>query len=101
MNLNDIKQIGILRKAKVQDTRNNEIEKRDLLMIILNDDTIHYLDITAGIGLEEYEKVLVNDKTKIEKIFKSRSVNLEEFKASHPNLDIELEDGILKAKKKE
>lgn len=100
MNLNDIKEIGILHKVKVLNTRNNEAEKRDLLMFIFNDNTSQYLDITAGIMLEEYENVLVNDKTKIEKIFKSRNVNLEEFKASHPNLDIQLENGVLKAKKR-
>lgn len=100
MNLNDIKEIGIIRKAKVLDTRNNEIEKRDLLMFIFNDNTNNYLDITAGIALEEYESVLINEKTKIEKIFKSRNINLEEFKNSHPDLDIKLENGILKANKK-
>lgn len=99
MNFNDINEIGIIHNAKVNDTHSNQIEKRDLLVFILSDNTTHYLDISAGKELEEYENVLANNKTKIEKIYKSRNVNLEEFKASHPDLDIKLEDGILKAKK--
>jgi len=100
MNLKDIKEIGLLHKIKVQDTRNNEIENRDLIMFVFNDNTVNYLDIIAGIPLEEHEKVLINAKTKIEKIFKNRNVNLEEFKTKHPDLDIKIEDGILKAKRK-
>ena len=98
--LANIKELGILYKAKVQDIRNNESEKRDLIMFIFNDKTIQYLDIEAGIPLEAHEKVLINDKTKLEKIYKNRNVSLEEFKTSHPDLDIRLEDGILKAKRK-
>jgi len=100
MNFNDIDEIGMLKNAKVNDTRNNETENRDLLVFIMNDKSIHYLDLTAGRELEEYEKVLGNLKTKLKRIYQSRNVNLEKFKASHPNLDIKLEDGILKAKRK-
>lgn len=100
MDLKDIKEIGLLHNVKVQNSCNNEIEKRDLIMFVFNNNDIQYLDIEAGIPLEKHEKVLVNDKTKVEKIFKNRNENLEVFKANHPNLDIKLEDGVLKAKKK-
>ncbi len=99
MNLNDIKEIGILYNTKVDNVRNNQTEKRNLLIFIFNDSTIHYLDIDAGRELEEYEKVLANNKTKIDKIYKNKSVQLEEFKANHPDLDIKVEDGILKVNK--
>lgn len=100
MDLNDIMEIGTLNNAKVEDTRTNQVEKRNLLVFIFPDNSIRYLDIDAGRELAEYEKVLANDKTKINKIYKNQKLLFEDFKNSHPNYNIELEDGVLKVKKK-
>lgn len=100
MNLNDIKEIGTLYNVKIEDTHNNQIEKRNLLVFIFSDNSIHYLDIDAGREIAEYEKVLLNNKTKINKIYKCQQVLLEDFKKAHPTFDIKLEDGILKVNKK-
>ena len=101
MDLNDIQEIGTLYNTKVEDIRTTQIEKRNLLIFIFSDNTIHYLDIDAGSELKEYEKVLANDKTKIDKIYKSQKVLLEDFQKTHPSLDIKLENGVLKVNKKE
>ena len=100
MNFNDIMEIGTLYNTKVEDIRTNQIEKRNLLIFIFSDNSTHYLDIDAGRELAEYEKVLANSKTKINKIYKNQKLLLEDFKNSHPNFDIKLEDGVLKVNKK-
>lgn len=100
MNLNDILEIGTLYNTKVEDIRTNQLEKRNLLIFIFSDNSIHYLDIDAGRELAEYEKVLANRKTKLDKIYKSQKINIEEFNSSHSNLKIRLEDGIFKVDKK-
>ena len=100
MDLNSIKEIGIIYNAKIQDTRNNQLEKRNLLIFIFTDDSAHYLDIDAGRELLEYEKVIANANTKVNKIYTNKDVKLAEFQTSHPHLDIKLEDGVLKVNKK-
>lgn len=70
MNLNDILEIGTLYNTKIED---------------------------IGRKLAEYEKVLVNSNTKI---YKNQKLLLEDFKNTHPNFDIKLEDGVLKVNKK-
>lgn len=100
MNLSDILEIGTLYDAKVEDTRSHQIEKRNLLIFIFSDNSTHYLDIDAGKELEEYEKVLANNKTKIEKLYKCQKLIFEEFQKSHPSYDMKIEDGVLKVNKK-
>lgn len=99
MDLNEILEIGSLYNVKVENTHTKQIEKRNLLIFIFSDNTTHYLDIDAGRELTEYERVVANNKTKIDKLYQSQKINIEEFKANHPNLDIKIEDGILKANK--
>lgn len=100
MNLNNIMEIGILNNAKVENITKKTNEKRDLIIFKFTDNTTKYLDISAGKELEQNEKVILNNNTKLNIIYQNSSVKLEHFKSLHPTLDIEIKDGTLKATKK-
>lgn len=100
MNLNNIMEIGILNNTQVENIQKKTIEKRDLIIFKFTDNTIKYLDISAGKELQQNEKVLLNTKTKLNIIYQNSYIKLEHFKSLHPTLDIEIKDGTLKATKK-
>ena len=99
MNLNNIMEIGILNNAKIENVNEKTTEKRDLIIFKFTDNTIKYLDIAAGKELQNNEKVLINHKTKITLLYQNHKIKLENFKKSHTDLDIKLENGILKVNK--
>lgn len=100
MDLNNIKEIGFLYSAKIENINTKTLEKRDLLIFIFTDNTTKYLDIEAGRELAQYEKVICGHNTKLNTIYKNKETLLKDFESIHPTLNIKIENRYLKSHKK-